>query len=1719
MAAAIALAVGGIALANHNGPLAGEWHLDFATSSGGGDEAFESSGHGYTGPEQGTFVNDGRFGKALHVVDPNDGFTIPGDNSKYGILSPSGEFTVMAWVRGPASQGDGAWIVADDTHGCNVPATFGLYTGGGGLNFSVYLDTTPFGPGEPNSTYKTVSTANVPASSIWDLQWHAVAGVYDPNRGLVGLWVDGKQVKAADLPRSFRGPAYSGNWTFYVGHDDLGVSCASHHQFKGDVDEVRVYDAALRGYQIRALQNKDATSPPELSSTAPRNTAPPELTGKPQVGQTMTCTTGTWDQPQGAAPPPSFIWERAPAGTRYEDDPSWVAIDGAGGTAAQGGNHYKLRPEDADSDVRCRVVFNSPSGTGEAVSNSEEIFAGLPLNVDRPDVMNPPFTEHELECNPGKWQNAKTFRYQWLRDGQPIDHATRKTYTPTRSRAKLGPNVGKITHPGGDGNHRIACRVVGTNALGSSAPVDSKPVLAIDGYPVTYLKPHAGLYAPGNPSDHNPLHRTGICSEGLWFDDYVRFYGGPWHYEYQWRRNDVPIPGATDRIYHPTVDDLGRRLSCTVANRNPRGKGTAFSDNKALLELPTGVNDVRIYREHNEGHPADQTNMLAISDAYREGIANVVINRLKAGIAQRTNACEARNDVPAGAPNRFAVSDQTMTDVTICRILLHDKDRVVPVFDGGVRYFRENCALVPQYATPQRPLCPSLRIEVPSIDPLRPPRQDAALLKDLEPVTPKVILWDLNHDHETDAACPGSAPVLSSIYNQQKWDPRAVIVDVDGGFHEATTSFDYSPTDENGHKLDGGNGQLRDAQVKVCSTSFDPPPDPEKLPCVTHGEIGRAQITGNLCPIAAREINQDDFNGLFDGDVRQFLINAAETDLAKQGTLTKASRTQAPGSAHTTWVSSGPPLRAATTAPPGQKQSSATLTGHIASVTAHESPIHLAETRKAFIPLGKGVDVLHVEKAQFATDQIYVGRDQSDGAGAIKINGVSLDPTIGTLTFLIPSDVHPALAAVNSMTVAARDAASRFGPPGINGIPLTDPRKIEQELPDAKDAAESFLFPGGADTQLNLDDLKNKASDLNLGPFNLAGAADVKLEKDGTATLHAHAELPQFAAKPGGEKLRVDVTLKGDLQGRLTFEGLHLGPLAAYLGAVAFDKLGLDYERTKGLDIHGQILLPPPASTGIDVKSFKIGPTGNFLGLDVDWDAGPSTSIPIGPGVYLTKLGVNLDTQTNLVGGTAAISVGPSTGGGCPAAGFDLDIKAHIVPKWYVDGNGDIVVACVSFGKLHAYADQTGVVKLDGSFDYNLGPVHANGGVGAWFEMPNWQLTLNGGGGVDHVFKGSVDAALSNRGFAACGDLEVEVPVVSQLSEWFSDDTVTIHVRAGGSVDFPKGVPPINTVALLANLHLMLASCDVGNYKPLGNKTSLRSAAAGITKFTIKKGTGPSFISLEGAGRAPHVRLRSPTGQLLDFSDAGGLKGRMIGNNWGTILEQQDRTVVLLSKPAAGVWTAQSVGGTPTVVRVRRAPVLPPAAVKGNVTGKGPRRVLHYNAFSQEGQTVRFSEVAGKTHHLLRTIKGGGKGTIKFVVAEAATKDRTIVADVFHNGLRRRSVVIARFKAGNPKVGKPSHVRVRRQGRKAIVTWGAARFAKGYVTTVAFGDGRLMPVFPKRGARRVIIPAVKKGEGLRVEIVGVSVAGTRGPAAVGRLKGSMHFGSRKHKRKPGGGRG
>ena len=224
---------------------------------------------------------------------------------------------------------------------------------------------------------------------------------------------------------------------------------------------------------------------------------------------------------------------------------SWVSLDVTAGAT------YRIQVDG----------FNFGS-FGSAQVNLELTPAPVtsPVPTGRPVVTGRAQAGQTLSTSQGVWEsnnNAPTsYSYEWLRcsSGEGcvlIAGADQATYQPT-----LANDVG----------FRIRSRVTGSNAAGwsrtqsvtTSRVTDPRPALVerpvIDGDPLVGL--------------------TVSTSPGVW--DHA-----PTDYSYRWLRCNggscTAIPGASDRRYELTDDDLGSRLRSQVTARNSGGRAVATS--------------------------------------------------------------------------------------------------------------------------------------------------------------------------------------------------------------------------------------------------------------------------------------------------------------------------------------------------------------------------------------------------------------------------------------------------------------------------------------------------------------------------------------------------------------------------------------------------------------------------------------------------------------------------------------------------------------------------------------------------------------------------------------------------------------------------------------------------------------------------------------------------------------------------------------------------------------------------------------------------------------------------------------------------------------------------------------------------------------------------------------------------------------------------------------
>jgi hypothetical protein len=186
------------------------------------------------------------------------------DNSNFDLVSdPAGihpqQVTLLAWIKEIGTPGSDQVIAAqayDDTS-CDLMSyrlRFDDDDAFSGIQFSV------------RTTAGTVVSPAVGAAGLWDENWHLVAGTYDG--ATVRLYVDGNQLGNGT---SASGPIAYGTQTGDFGIDGFaggsfagtGSPCI-RRDFDGGIDEVRVYDRALKASEINGLANAPGPTPPTV---------------------------------------------------------------------------------------------------------------------------------------------------------------------------------------------------------------------------------------------------------------------------------------------------------------------------------------------------------------------------------------------------------------------------------------------------------------------------------------------------------------------------------------------------------------------------------------------------------------------------------------------------------------------------------------------------------------------------------------------------------------------------------------------------------------------------------------------------------------------------------------------------------------------------------------------------------------------------------------------------------------------------------------------------------------------------------------------------------------------------------------------------------------------------------------------------------------------------------------------------------------------------------------------------------------------------------------------------------------------------------------------------------------------------------------------------------------------------------------------------------------
>ncbi len=279
------------------------------------------------------------------------------------------------------------------------------------------------------------------------------------------------------------------------------------------------------------------------SAGPPENTAAPQVSGKPAVGETLGCSTGTWS----GTPAPTFAYQ-------------WVRDVGADETviAAATASTHLVVSEDQGHSLACRVIATNSAGSASKLSaNSLRVAGTKPENEVAPRVLGiePSAVGRSLTCSPGTWSEtpAPAFAYRWLRDEAIIQAATSGTYTVTPA----------------DQLHSLSCEVIATNSAGSTEASSSNRL------PVGGSKPEntAAPRVSGTPT----VAETLSCEQGTWT-------GVPTPtFAYVWVRDpgtpdEEAVGSADSSTYVPGIEDRGHSLACDVTAANSEGSASRATE-------------------------------------------------------------------------------------------------------------------------------------------------------------------------------------------------------------------------------------------------------------------------------------------------------------------------------------------------------------------------------------------------------------------------------------------------------------------------------------------------------------------------------------------------------------------------------------------------------------------------------------------------------------------------------------------------------------------------------------------------------------------------------------------------------------------------------------------------------------------------------------------------------------------------------------------------------------------------------------------------------------------------------------------------------------------------------------------------------------------------------------------------------------------------------------
>jgi hypothetical protein len=731
------------------------------------------------------------------------------------------------------------------------------------------------------------------------------------------------------------------------------------------------------------------------------------------------------------------------------------------------------------------------------------------------------------------------------------------------------------------------------------------------------------------------------------------------------------------------------------------------------------------------------------------------------------------------------------------------------------------------------------------------------------------------------------------------------------------------------------------------------------------------------------------------------------------------------------------------------------------------------------------IGALEAASECFARDGDWLVAD-----GPVKLNGITFNPLAGRPLRLDPTARRVSFGRIQLRIgpIVLYQGELEWTVPEGDSVTLAHIDLDTHSRTDGPDPTE-------ADLELTGDD------DANVGGFPLKGEAELKLER-GASVLTATIELPKLFTDAEGHGLTGTVALRADNQRGLRLDSVSVTAPLAMIGRLEVHNLFVRFAgdgngdasptcnaASPGLRWEGgadAIVLPTP--NRLQLNDVGVGfADGAFSYARASWIPG-DPGHDFGGGVKVQRIAfslcagppVRLEGRIGLTAMDGALRI-PDAGliftGGDP---------------WTL--RAEAPAAELRRDRTYAFKDlfleyrSTGAVSFGGHVQFGLGlkgSVPA-GGLDAAVQVDaeakgfidgsrfNADLSARGCFGGTFTVAGAVpiafndvcphvDGVVSSTGVAVCGVLTVGGRDLGSVGAGY---------RWGGTVEF------------------MARACDVGPWRVTATASA---AAAGERTVTLSGGQRGVLVALRGADGPPSAVLHGPRGEVVrtpgDAREVVRTTRAFAFTNLAT-----RTTYVVLSRPAGGRWRIVPEGGA-RLTDVRAAGLLAPPAVSAQVDGRGRTRVLRYRVGTRRGQHVVFYERGRGLAHRIGAADGS-RGTLRFSVADGAGGVRRIEALVEQDGLPRRRVTVATYRApARLKPGRPPALRIERRRNAIRVVWGRAAHSDRYGIRVATSDGQRRFFLREGGERIVHIAGVKRGRRVSARVVGLRPDNAAGPAA------------------------